>query len=526
MKKNYFGVMLDMSGNAVMKAEKVKEYALYLKKIGYNMIQLYTEDTYEVDGEPFFGYMRGGYSKDDLKEIDAYCNSIGIEVIPCIQTLAHLSRIFRWDGYADINDADDMLLIDDERTYALIENMFATLAQCFSSRTVNIGLDEAHRMGLGKYLRKNGFTDRFALFIKHLKKVISIAEKYGFRAVMWSDMLLRLLSGGDYNAEAEQISAVKDRVPKNVGLIYWEYFYYKSEQYREMLQKHKLFGNDVWFAGAVHTYIGFAPINDMADDTLRPAMRACREEGIGNILITLWGGSECSYIAALPALCYARCISEGITDEKQIEKRFFEATGEDYRTIRSLDASNSLAMPYLKLPEVDFSKYVLYQDVFNGFFDTELTEGTTKKFLAKAEEFEALSAGRFGYLFQTQAKLLRALHAKHDLGIRLRRAYSEGDKEELSRLYGDILHTAACVEEFYRAFRAQWYIENTPQGFDMNDIKLGGLIWRLRSCADRLNDYLQGRAERIEELEKPLLKYKGDTANYMQWARIVSANCI
>ena len=47
-----FGVMLDMSRNAVMKPDEVKNYARVLKSMGYNMIQLYTEDTYEVEGEP------------------------------------------------------------------------------------------------------------------------------------------------------------------------------------------------------------------------------------------------------------------------------------------------------------------------------------------------------------------------------------------------------------------------------------------------------------------------------------------
>ena len=33
---------------------------------------LYTEDTYEVDGQPYFGYMRGRYSKEEMKEIDDF----------------------------------------------------------------------------------------------------------------------------------------------------------------------------------------------------------------------------------------------------------------------------------------------------------------------------------------------------------------------------------------------------------------------------------------------------------------------
>ena len=81
--KNYntFGVMIDMSRNAVMSLDSLKRFFPLLKKMGYNCVFLYTEDTYEVDGEPYFGYMRGRYSKAELKEIDDLGASMGIEVI-------------------------------------------------------------------------------------------------------------------------------------------------------------------------------------------------------------------------------------------------------------------------------------------------------------------------------------------------------------------------------------------------------------------------------------------------------------
>ncbi len=50
----HFGVMLDMSRNGIMKPDEVKKYAATIKKLGYNMLQLYTEDTYEVPGETWF----------------------------------------------------------------------------------------------------------------------------------------------------------------------------------------------------------------------------------------------------------------------------------------------------------------------------------------------------------------------------------------------------------------------------------------------------------------------------------------
>ena len=37
--------------------------------MGLNSMMLYTEDTYTVDNYPYFGYLRGRYSKEELKEI-------------------------------------------------------------------------------------------------------------------------------------------------------------------------------------------------------------------------------------------------------------------------------------------------------------------------------------------------------------------------------------------------------------------------------------------------------------------------
>ena len=139
------GVMLDCSRNAVMTADSVKKYVKIIAKMGYDTLMLYTEDTFEVDNEPLFGYLRGRYSKAELKEIDKFCIDNGIELVPCIQTLAHLNCMFKWREYDEMRDCDDIVLIDEPRTYRLIENIMSTVAECFTSRRIHIGMDEAYR---------------------------------------------------------------------------------------------------------------------------------------------------------------------------------------------------------------------------------------------------------------------------------------------------------------------------------------------------------------------------------------------
>ena len=168
------GIMLDCSRNGVMKPEVIEHYAGILAKMGYDTLMLYTEETYEVDEEPFFGYMRGRYTKEELKKLDRVLAGYGVELVPCIQTLAHLKCMFRWDEYRDIRDCDDILLIDEEKTYQLLERMFSTLRQCVSTTKIHVGMDEAYNVGLGKHLERYGYEDRFQLICRHLNKVCEL----------------------------------------------------------------------------------------------------------------------------------------------------------------------------------------------------------------------------------------------------------------------------------------------------------------------------------------------------------------
>ena len=73
----------------------------------------------------------------------------------------------------------------------------------------------------------------------------------------------------------------------------------------------------------------------------------------------------------------------------------------------------------------------------------------------------------------------------------------------------DYDETLRRLETFYDAFRTQWYRENKPQGFEVQDARLGGLTRRLENARRRLADYAVGKADRLEELEEELLEPMG-----------------
>ena len=109
-------VMLDCSRNAVPNLTFLKTFIDDISKMGYNSLMLYTEDTYKIEGEDYFGYLRGAFTAGEMKEINAYGKTKGIELIPCIQTLAHLGCLAPWYPYCEFFDCNDILLVGDDRT--------------------------------------------------------------------------------------------------------------------------------------------------------------------------------------------------------------------------------------------------------------------------------------------------------------------------------------------------------------------------------------------------------------------------
>ena len=82
------------------------------------------------------------------------------------------------------------------------------------------------------------------------------------------------------------------------------------------------------------------------------------------------------------------------------------------------------------------------------------------------------------------------------------------------------------TEEFYRAFRTQWYAENTPHGFDVQDHRLGGLLHRMRSCMERLTLWRDGEISSIPELEEEIHPIAEDLTCFNSWGKIVSTNVV
>jgi len=511
-----FGVMVDCSRNAVPRVSYLKTIINDIHNMGYNFLSLYTEDTYVIDGEPYFGYLKGGYSADEIKEIVAYGKKVGIEIIPSIQTLAHFDQLFRWAPYKDINDCNDILLIDEDKTYELIDKMFKFVKDNYETDIVNIGMDEAHFVGLGKFLDKHGYQDRFTVLLRHLTKVCDIAKKYDLHPIMFSDMFFRLANKGEYYSDkiVDIPEEVKNEVPDNVSLIYWDYYCKTKEKVSAMMASHKLFNNEIWFAGGAWSWGGFTPSNMTSFETNSIDIPLCIENNIENVFICLWGddGAETSKKALYPTLFYASCLARGLSDMNVIHSEFTKLFGISLEDYLKLDLPNQIEV---KSTVFDFvganadnpSKYMFYNDPFLGIYDSTVNNKVVKDNLYEkyGTELSKLTTNKeFGYLFETQEKLCKVLSIKYDLGVKTRKAYhkSKGEVRKIIPLYNEVI---ISIQDFYESFKIQWDKENKPFGFEVQDARIGGLVNRLKHCKERLLAYVDGLIPSIDELETEIL---------------------
>lgn len=450
-----FATKVDCSHNAVWKVDSLKKWIDIIAKLGYNALMLYTEDTYEIAGHPYFGYGRGRYSKEELKEINSYALQHGIELIPSIATLSHLPTIFRWPQYAAILDTYDILLCDDVRTYELIDAMLSTCAECFSSRVIELNMDMAELLGRGKFLSNHGYEPRTEIFKRHTQKICELAQKHGFQTI--------LISGKD------EITSYTD--------------------------------SEHWTVGEVFVRNGFNPENNYSISALQNRIKAAKNNGAENVVLCFFGddGGECARFAGLPGLFCASQFAKGITDDFAIKTAFKQEFAMDFNEFMLLDLTQRYET---EVHGVHPARYILYNDPFMGLMDKTIPACTR----ADHEQLVKLLTPlcdhpEWGYIFQTLRDLCAVTVAKCDIGMRIHNAYETDDKKTLSELAAELRQICDLVETFYKSFRRQWMLENKGHGFDVSDVRIGGVMTRLIHCAKRLEAYTAGEIDCVPELE-------------------------
>jgi hypothetical protein len=106
--------------------------------------------------------------------------------------------------------------------------------------------------------------------------------------------------------------------------------------------------------------------------------------------------------------------------------------------------------------------------------------------------------------------LCSVLKLKCDIGLRIKKSYDSGDIEALKKFAGkELPELSGRVQELRSAHRDQWFSVYKAFGWEVLDIRYGGVLTRIDTAKKRLDDYINGKIDRIEELEEERLYFDG-----------------
>ncbi|HTA93498.1 MAG TPA: beta-N-acetylhexosaminidase [Polyangiaceae bacterium] len=499
------GLMIDASRNGVPHVESLEQRIVELALLGINQLTLYTEDTYEVQGQPLIGYMRGAYSKSELRRVVAFAKSFGIEMFPCIQTLAHLEQVLQYrKAYAKLRDTASVLSVKSKHTRDFVAALLDSAAAPYESRRIHLGMDEPWDLGRGTCFEVNRKIDPRELYLTHLKMVAGLCQERKLEPTMWGDLVLGQHA---FNGDLPMTAAQWRKIPKNITLNYWQYFSEDETRYRTDMRRFREHGFEPIVSPGLWNWDRFWGLHEKAKRTFLPMLRVAKAEGVRRVLMTMWGddGQEAPYRSNFPGLAlYAEHCFRKTPSDDDVARMVQTLTGDSLRSFllpSQLDCPDEAAI----LGTGNLAKSFIWDDPLLGLFSSHFERRPMTPHYAKLSaqlSVQARSAApRNRALFRFASALSACLALKADLRTRARRAYLARDRRRLLEITADVGKTLVKVQGLWRAHRAIWLQENKPFGLEVLDLRYGGQLSRLQILRERLGEHLAGRAPKIEEFE-------------------------
>jgi hexosaminidase len=507
-------IMLDASRNRVYTVAAIREWLQFMALAGVNGFMLYTEETYEIPGEPLFGYMRGRYTHDELKEIDDIAHSLGIEAIPCFQTLAHLQRMLRYDAYTPVKDTSSVMLCDEPESYELIEKMIDAITVPFRSKRVHLGMDEAWDLGRGALLDQTGvYQAPFDVISRHLEKVLQITRARGLEPMIWGDMFFRALAGTHnyYDTSIEITPELKAKVPQDVQLIYWDYYHTKRDVYDAMIEKtRQLSDMPVVVAPGIWTWNHFWAAYDFSEKTLLPCMESCADNNVQDLILTMWGddGAECDFFSALPMVQYVSDIIFGNAPSYELSgKNLLGTMGANmqaWQRAGMLDKYEKFGGEY----QPNMSKALLWEHPALGLYQPELRgEKLGPHFAALRDDLAEVYKTPGNERLEMPYLLAHLLEIKADFPTILQEAYLADDRAALTEMAEHTIEDIiARITQLRHCQRDDWFKNCKPFGWEVMENRYGAQILAMDTLIVRLRQYLTGQVDALPELAEPRVR--------------------
>ncbi|CAL1521545.1 family 20 glycosylhydrolase [Chitinophaga sp. MM2321] len=161
----------------------------------------------------------GAFSMEELKQLVAYSDSKGVELIPEVESFGHASYILETERYKSLSDGGDggnkefnAVCPVSDTTLSLMKDLYTEISSIFTSSYFHIGCDEINWGGseLSKAALKT--TSKHQIWANYINTLNGYVKDLGKKTIIWGDVPI-------YH-ERE----VLDLIQRDVVIMDWNYW--------------------------------------------------------------------------------------------------------------------------------------------------------------------------------------------------------------------------------------------------------------------------------------------------------------
>ena len=205
----YRAYMIESSGRVWVDMPTIRRQIRHMALCRMNVLQFhFMEDpgcTVPLECSPNlkgFGPENKKFTREEVSDMIAYADSLGIRVTPFIEVLSHAADFALQEGLVCPGDSLENLYdvcLGQEKTFQAIEKVIREVAELFPDGTIHIGADEYDMSRVTPYtahwmecphckavMAEKGYTSLRELFLYGIQRINRIVNSVGKVMMMWN----------------------------------------------------------------------------------------------------------------------------------------------------------------------------------------------------------------------------------------------------------------------------------------------------------------------------------------------------
>jgi hypothetical protein len=282
------GFMLDCSRTRVPTQTELLALVRALGRLRVNQLQLYIEHTFAFPGHEDAWKDASPLTPAEIRELDDACATLGIELVPNLNTFGHMERWLRHPRYRAMAECAEGwihpltgqfkefpgTLRPDQASVDFAASLLDAYLPNFRSRQVNIGGDEPWELGQGFSKAAVAERGKHRVYLDHLKKLCTLGHDRGRTVQFWGDILL------------EDLALAQD-APADAIPVVWGYD--AGHPFKEQCGRLRELGRNYLVAPGTSAWQSFTGRLDNALTNQAEAVGAAVRHEARGILLTTWG---------------------------------------------------------------------------------------------------------------------------------------------------------------------------------------------------------------------------------------------